>query len=348
MNMKSFFHIAGFLLLLVFLLPLPAMADAGDQAFENAKNAYQQLQSSTRDKLYRENWVRVVEGFEGLARSYPSHSRADDALYLGAKASEGLYAISRRAEDARQAVALYDRLAAGYPQSNLADDACYLAGLVLEKHLSNRPEAYMRYKRAADNHPRGDMTSLCRDAEKRLRRYMPAEAAGVSVAVPAVSRPSSGAVKVSQVRHWSSPDYTRVVIETTGPAGYAANLLQGNKKAGQPPRLYVDVKGGTLGTGVPATRRLAMDCCARFVSAGRPEIRFASFLIWKPTGITRCSLWKTRSALLSMFPESGLRPWRLPFPSCTLRLPVQAMPSAKCLQKPPRRKNLKLPCLPLR
>lgn len=269
MNMKSFFHIAGFLLLLVFLLPLPAMADAGDQAFENAKNAYQQLQSSTRDKLYRENWVRVVEGFEGLARSYPSHSRADDALYLGAKASEGLYAISRRAEDARQAVALYDRLAAGYPQSNLADDACYLAGLVLEKHLSNRPEAYMRYKRAADNHPRGDMTSLCRDAERRLRRYMPAEAAGVSVAVPAVSTSSSGAVKVSQVRHWSSPDYTRVVIETTGPAGYAANLLQGNKKAGQPPRLYVDVKGGTLGTGVPATQKVG-DGLLREIRVGRP------------------------------------------------------------------------------
>jgi len=148
--MKISRYILGAFLVLMHLLPTCAAADAGDQAFSNAKAAYRHLQNSSKSKLYRENWSRVIHGFEGIVKSYPHHRRADDALYLGGKASEGLYAISRRKADARQAVDFYDRLARSYSRGNLADDACYLAGSILERQLQDRSGAYQRYKQAVE------------------------------------------------------------------------------------------------------------------------------------------------------------------------------------------------------
>lgn len=259
----------GIFLILMYVLPPSAAADAGDRAFDNAKSAYAQLQNSTRDKLYRENWVRVIDGFNGIANTYPGHPKADDALYLGGKASEGLYAISRKADDARQAVAFYDRLNESYPQSNLADDACYLGGRILEEVLEDKGEAYRRYKLCVDTHAQGDMASLCRNGEQRLRGHaLPVTAPAVASAPP--SRSAAGGLEVSQVRHWSSPDYTRVVIEMTGPAGYKANLLQADKNENQPPRLYVDIKSGAVGTAVDSSMKVG-DGLLQSIRVGRPD-----------------------------------------------------------------------------
>lgn len=51
-------------------------------------------------------------------------------------------------------------------------------------------------------------------------------------------------VEVRDVRHWSYPDYTRVVLELSGPARFTKNRLSG------PPRLYLDLKGSLLGEGL--------------------------------------------------------------------------------------------------
>jgi len=129
----------GIFLILIHVLPVSAAADAGEQAFSKAKSAYQQLQNSSKSKLYRENWVRVIEGFEGVVHKYPDTAHAADGMYLGGKAAEGLFAISKRKSDAQQAVDFYDRLTSRYAESNLADDAGYLAGLILEQSLNDRP-----------------------------------------------------------------------------------------------------------------------------------------------------------------------------------------------------------------
>jgi N-acetylmuramoyl-L-alanine amidase len=257
----------GIFLILIHVLPVSAAADAGEQAFSKAKSAYQQLQNSSKSKLYRENWVRVIEGFEGVVHKYPDTAHAADGMYLGGKAAEGLFAISKRKSDAQQAVDFYDRLTSRYAESNLADDAGYLAGLILEQSLNDRPGAYVRYKKVVDNHPTGDMAALCREGEKRLRSYASADVV-LPNAVPApVSRSVSGTGEVSQVRSWSSPGYTRVVVELSHPASYSVHLLGAEK--GQQPRLYVDIKAGSVADQVPASTKVA-DGLLQNIRVGTP------------------------------------------------------------------------------
>lgn len=64
----------------------------------------------------------------------------------------------------------------------------------------------------------------------------------------AASRPP-GLGDVVDVRHWSYPDYTRVVIELTRPPREtsAVHHLPADPRAGRPERLYVDVEGVWVG-----------------------------------------------------------------------------------------------------
>jgi N-acetylmuramoyl-L-alanine amidase len=61
-----------------------------------------------------------------------------------------------------------------------------------------------------------------------------------------VQRPK-GLGDVVEVRHWSYPDYTRVVVEFSGPVTSSVRHLGADPKTGRPERLYLDVEGVWVG-----------------------------------------------------------------------------------------------------
>jgi N-acetylmuramoyl-L-alanine amidase len=56
-----------------------------------------------------------------------------------------------------------------------------------------------------------------------------------------------GLGEVVAVRHWSYPDYTRVVVELTQPVRTAVRELPADRGAGRPARLYLDLAGVWVG-----------------------------------------------------------------------------------------------------
>ncbi len=61
-----------------------------------------------------------------------------------------------------------------------------------------------------------------------------------------VTRPA-GLEDVTEVRHWSYPDFTRVVVELTGESTPTVKRLAANPEAGRPERLYLDLPGIWVG-----------------------------------------------------------------------------------------------------
>ena len=57
-------------------------------------------------------------------------------------------------------------------------------------------------------------------------------------------------VEVESIRHWSTPNYTRVVIDLESKAKFTHHLLKEDVALGKPPRLYVDITGATLKKGL--------------------------------------------------------------------------------------------------
>jgi N-acetylmuramoyl-L-alanine amidase len=55
---------------------------------------------------------------------------------------------------------------------------------------------------------------------------------------------------VTGLRYWSNPDYTRIAIALDREAPFEYHQLKKNEAAKLPPRLYIDIKGVKMGSGV--------------------------------------------------------------------------------------------------
>lgn len=221
--------------------------------------AYRQLLDSPKKRLYRDNWERVIDNLQGVSHKYPRHRRAAAALYNAGKASRDLYAISRRIADAEQAVRIFDALAQRYPADSLADDALMSAGEILEVDLGDLSQAYARYQRVVEKYPAGDMIAQARRKTAALSAYAPVRPLG---------RGQSGIVELADIRSWSNPGYTRIVLDLSGPADFTANFLPGDAGGGLVPRLYVDIASAAMGTKV-GEETLIDDGLLRRIRTGR-------------------------------------------------------------------------------
>lgn len=64
----------------------------------------------------------------------------------------------------------------------------------------------------------------------------------VLFAFPALpEEPHSKLNILKEIRYWSNPDYTRVVIDSEGDFKYESHILDEDKKLGYPARLYIDI-----------------------------------------------------------------------------------------------------------
>ncbi len=240
----------------VFVVSGRCLADASE-SYRRVRQEYDLLLASQQKQLYRDNWQRVIDNFDRFTANHPAHQRAPAALYLAGKASQRLYAISRRASDNEAAILFYQRLAENYPASNLADDALVLAAAALETH-SNRPaDAYRLYRQAVERYPDGDMITLARQGVKRLAAHAPAQRPpGASTPVMSksttpkpLSAGDSEQRRLLKIRHWVSPNYTRVVLEMNRSVAFSTGSLPGDPATGLAPRIYIDLPETLLDAG---------------------------------------------------------------------------------------------------
>ncbi|MEZ4599316.1 MAG: N-acetylmuramoyl-L-alanine amidase [Syntrophotaleaceae bacterium] len=241
-----------FFLLLIMVPSLLVAADA-EQTYTAARERYEQLLNSGRKQLYRENWEKVIQGFNDVVQRFPQHARAADGLYMAGKAYGRLYDISRRKSDAKEAVRHFERLAETYPGNPLADDALVLAGEIYENSLGEKEKAYLAYHAAAERFPDGDMSARARIRRQDLKQYA-SIASRIGVAAPSAASKKpvpQGPRVLNNIRYWASPTYTRVVLELDGPAEFSHGTLKGSS-----PRVFVDLKktglNGEIGTSINA------------------------------------------------------------------------------------------------
>lgn len=121
----------------VLIVALPAGAAttaAADDAYRDAKTAYEKLKGDAKRRTLRHHWQNVAKKFEAIAKKYPKSDRAPEALFNAGRLGNELSRISQRDEDTDAAARAYQKLIAGWPKHKLADDAA----LSLAKLLADR------------------------------------------------------------------------------------------------------------------------------------------------------------------------------------------------------------------
>lgn len=213
------------LLLICFLFSAPESQAA--ETYQQIRADYKKLVKSSQLQRQRSNWEKIIKRLDRFEKRNPSSRDADSALFLKAKTWHGLGYASGSTADSRKARDIYLTVADRFSSSNLADDALFRAAELSEDVLSDFPAAYDAYRRVVEDYPAGDMFA---NAQKRLAGLpVPKDAELISTVHGANSR-------IDKLRYWSSPAYTRVVLDLSGKVTYKANLLKGKN-----PRLYVDL-----------------------------------------------------------------------------------------------------------
>ncbi|UCG38047.1 MAG: N-acetylmuramoyl-L-alanine amidase, partial [bacterium] len=110
---------------------------------------------------------------------------------------------------------------------------------ILEE-MGDKEEAYGLYSDITTRYSKGDMASRARNKMKELASYAPRPVD------PAPRQPASSRVDITDIRYWSNPDYTRVVVYANGNMRFTENQLRKDPVSGKPPRLYVDIQNAVI------------------------------------------------------------------------------------------------------
>jgi N-acetylmuramoyl-L-alanine amidase len=214
-----------------------------ERLYDSARRDYYSLLKSERKQRFHDSWDRVISKFDGIVDKYPQCSKAPDSLFNMGVLYRKLYRKSWLRADLEKARETFERLAKGYPKSKLADDALMNAAEILEE-MGNKKEAYKAYTRVRSVYPTGDMSGKAKKKLSELTAYAPRPA-------PVKTAPAiSGKFNVSDVKYWSNPNYTRIVVYGSGNLKFEKHSLKRDPVTGKPPRIYIDMKGAVLPKGI--------------------------------------------------------------------------------------------------
>ena len=234
----------GFALLYNFFCAEPVHGKSYcERLYDSARRDYYSLLKSERKQRFHDSWDRVISKFDGIVDKYPQCSKAPDSLFNMGVLYRKLYRKSWLKGDLEKARETFERLAKGYPKSKLADDALMNAAEILEE-MGNKKEAYKAYTRVRSVYPTGDMSGKAKKKLSELTAYAPRPA-------PVKTAPAiSGKFNVSDVKYWSNPNYTRIVVYGSGNLKFEKHSLKRDPVTGKPPRIYIDMKGAVLPKGI--------------------------------------------------------------------------------------------------
>ncbi len=230
-------------LLLLFCLSAPSFAQEGDHEsgkntiegrYLQARNDYNNLKSDTSNEKSREDWLKIARNFRKIYLIAPKSDYAPNCLFMLGKIYHQLFTRFHNKMDLDESISYFSDAATIFPDNRLGDDSLWIVANIYLDDLHNPKKASEALSRIVTDFPNGDMHG---QAAKRLKIL----SKDYNTSLPSVmldgSQPSK-LTNVLPVKYWSSNDYTRVVINASGPVKYQEQLLE--QSGDKPRRLFID------------------------------------------------------------------------------------------------------------
>jgi len=244
------------LLLLVFLLwgSGPGAAAAGAEEGPAARAAkqyrlawsmYQTLEAAGDDGAGQWRWQACL----GMARrAYlegPRQSSAPAALLLMGRINRQLGRAGGDVTFFREAAGYFADVARLFPGDRLADDCLFLLAELYLRDQGERHLAIDTLTGLVQRFPDGDMARPARRLLAELagqpRPVSPVSPAADDIAAAGGIAEVSGSARLLPISHWSSDNYTRVVIKADRPVSFRPELRPADGAG--PQRLLIDLAG---------------------------------------------------------------------------------------------------------
>ena len=203
-----------------------------------AEACFQKLRASQPTENTRREWMLCIGRFHNVYLEDPAGPVAAQALYQEGVLYHDLHKGLKFDSDLRAARDSFEKVAREFPESSFAAKA----SLELKS---------MRPVRMAREAP-------ARRAAPPPVPSVPSEPAAavppeILAEPPKPAEGEEGLAIVQDLRHWSNPNYTRVVVYVDRETDFTHRLLKKDPTIEKPPRLYVDLSNSTLGGGKQKT-----------------------------------------------------------------------------------------------
>ena len=239
----SFIFSLFFVLLTLFISPEILVADnnsfnshlsATELRYNKAKDYYYQLRRDKNIQDNRRNWVKGTRDFRQIYLDDTKGELAPNCLFMMATMHYRMYLRFHAATDMDEAIKYYNDVWLRFPTNSLADDAVFWTAEIYRKHKNNPNRASQLYSKQIKRYPDGDKYA---QALNRLREIQDTNKISGNKKLISPSTDTS-LIKVLPVQYWSSDDYTRIVIRSSGPVTHTSKLLK--KTANQSRELFID------------------------------------------------------------------------------------------------------------
>jgi N-acetylmuramoyl-L-alanine amidase len=244
---------------LMALLPLAASARVhyneawSRQQYAKAERMREALNGRPSDERTRREYQRAIDAYRRVYFGAPTSSKADPSVVATA---ELMVEMGRQFDDnqiLRGAVEQYRFLRKEYPGSKYRFDALFTIGEIYKDDLDDPEEARATFEDFLHRYPRN---RLADDARSALNEIDAAAEEMERAAQKAAGRQRSDArdhetanaasgrrsklPRVTGVRHWSAPDYTRIAIDVEREVEFDSQRIS------HPDRIFFDLRDTKL------------------------------------------------------------------------------------------------------
>lgn len=219
----------------------PSSREAG-RLLERADRCLGELLKSPGKKKFRHNWSSCIKLYE---KSVAASSESDEAVRarhaLGGLYAE-MYKVSRRIGDLDEAIRWYREVVECFRSHPISEEAQFDIAMLINRYRDSPTQAYVEFLKVEILFPTGKKREEAREMLNRLAVVLGnVDTASATPDGSDGSEDASKTASVEGIRHWSTPNYTRVVVDLDSPVRYRHNLLAADAAHKKPARIYIDL-----------------------------------------------------------------------------------------------------------
>jgi N-acetylmuramoyl-L-alanine amidase len=222
----------------------------GRQEFAKAERMREALNGRPAGERTRHEYQRVIDAYRRVYFGAPACSKADPSVVATA---ELMVEMGRRFDDnkiLRGAIEQYRFLRKEYPGSRYRSDALFTIGEIYKDDLNDPEEARATFEdflhRYPKNHLVDDAHTALNELDAELSEVQKAsngnsqKPRSLEEAEAQIAESGRDVPRVTGVRHWSTPDYTRVAIDVEQEVKFDSQRID------NPERIFFDLRNTKL------------------------------------------------------------------------------------------------------
>lgn len=216
----------------------PAVAATQAELYKYAEKSKKALSKNKKRQSYRHHWLNVIDRYKRVIKKNPDTGYAKKSLLASGDLFLGLSKRSRLNSDLEESLDSYRRLIKRFPKDPLSAKAQLKVGHIYYKQKKDKDRAYVEFLKVDLNHP--DRPEAV-EARKLMSKISGKPVPKSARARKKTNGKSGKLAIVNGVRHWSTPNYTRVVIDIDRKTKFTDHLLRQDPSLNKPMRLYLDL-----------------------------------------------------------------------------------------------------------